>query len=149
MPAVSRRIQPARRTGQMEVTMNHTQSNKTIDPVCGMELEPGESGLSVRRKGRTYHFCSSGCKDAFEKQPAQADGCVRDVICGMDVNPAATPHSQRFQGRTYFFCSQGCRKAFQRRAARMFRTKGAFGRWLDRLARQNESEFGSGGPKCH
>jgi P-type Cu+ transporter len=39
------------------------------DPVCGMELRPGQEGASITYQGRTFHFCSAECKREFEKKP--------------------------------------------------------------------------------
>jgi YHS domain-containing protein len=38
------------------------------DPVCGMSVEPGQ-GYTKQHEGRTLHFCSRKCLDAFETQP--------------------------------------------------------------------------------
>ncbi len=43
--------------------------NSTMkDPVCGMEVEKGES---IFHRGREYQFCCATCKWAFEKNPDQ------------------------------------------------------------------------------
>lgn len=37
----------------------------TMDPVCGMSVEPATataSGLHSRYEGRDYYFCGKGCK---------------------------------------------------------------------------------------
>ncbi len=39
------------------------------DPVCGMEIDERKAAGSSVYKGRTYYFCSQGCKSAFEKDP--------------------------------------------------------------------------------
>jgi Cu+-exporting ATPase len=39
------------------------------DPVCGVELRPGQEGASITYQGRTFHFCSAECKREFEKKP--------------------------------------------------------------------------------
>ena len=41
------------------------------DPVCGMELQPGQEGASVNYQGRGYHFCSAECRQTFEQDPKQ------------------------------------------------------------------------------
>ncbi len=47
-----------------------TQSvTKQKDPVCGMQVEPGQAAASSEHSGKTYHFCSSGCKTKFDKAP--------------------------------------------------------------------------------
>src|SRR5260370_9787442 len=42
---------------------------ETLDPVCGMTVEPQHAaGTSVYR-GQTYYFCSQGCLAKFEANP--------------------------------------------------------------------------------
>lgn len=38
------------------------------DPVCGMHADP-DKALKSDYRGRTYYFCSEGCKREFEKNP--------------------------------------------------------------------------------
>lgn len=41
------------------------------DPVCGMDVDIKEAkkkGLVSNRGAKSYYFCSSGCKDVFEKK---------------------------------------------------------------------------------
>jgi Cu+-exporting ATPase len=42
---------------------------KAVDPVCGMELDSAKAGASATVGGKTYYFCSAGCRAAFEKDP--------------------------------------------------------------------------------
>lgn len=37
------------------------------DPVCGMECT--DSKISSTYQGRTFHFCSEGCKASFDRDP--------------------------------------------------------------------------------
>ncbi len=39
------------------------------DPVCGMEVDEQKAAAKVNYQGKTYYFCSPGCKNAFEKEP--------------------------------------------------------------------------------
>jgi len=41
------------------------------DPVYGMMVEPKRAAGSSVYGGKTYYFCSSGCKATFEKSPAK------------------------------------------------------------------------------
>ena len=41
---------------------------RRIDPVCGMEVDPGTPWKTVY-KGRVYHFCSQQCLRAFKERP--------------------------------------------------------------------------------
>jgi len=38
-----------------------------IDPVCGMDVDKGD--IKSLYKGRTYYFCSKGCKTRFDRDP--------------------------------------------------------------------------------
>lgn len=46
---------------------------RTIDPVCGMEVDPGTSAQATHRS-RTYHFCSAACHRAFREDPERYAG---------------------------------------------------------------------------
>lgn len=39
------------------------------DPVCGMKLKASEAKFKSDYKGRTYYFCSEGCKAKFDREP--------------------------------------------------------------------------------
>ena len=39
------------------------------DPVCGMEVDEQQAAATAEYQGKTYYFCSPGCKKAFEKEP--------------------------------------------------------------------------------
>ena len=39
------------------------------DPVCKMDLDAGHVRESFAYKGRTYYFCSIGCRAEFERHP--------------------------------------------------------------------------------
>ena len=45
-----------------------------IDPVCGMEIDPKTSAGKSEYLGKTYYFCSMGCKKAFDKEPQKYAG---------------------------------------------------------------------------
>lgn len=49
---------------------HHHHHDETVDPVCGMTVDPKTAkGGSVTRDGKTYVFCSPGCRKAFEARP--------------------------------------------------------------------------------
>lgn len=54
---------------------------RVTDPVCGMSVDPSTAKHSLIANGRTYHFCSEGCKAKFEGDPATY----------LAMNAAATP----------------------------------------------------------
>ena len=41
------------------------------DPVCGMQIEKADAAGQSEFEGRTYYFCSSGCKEQFDADPAR------------------------------------------------------------------------------
>ena len=42
---------------------------KTIDPVCGMTVDPEVTELISIYRGYKYYFCAEGCRKAFEADP--------------------------------------------------------------------------------
>jgi uncharacterized membrane protein YraQ (UPF0718 family)/YHS domain-containing protein len=54
--------------GEME---HHTSA---IDPVCGMTVDPEKTQHRSVHEGKTYYFCSAGCKESFEKDPGKYVG---------------------------------------------------------------------------
>ena len=40
-----------------------------IDPVCGMEVDEKKPAATSEYQGKTYYFCSPGCKAQFDKDP--------------------------------------------------------------------------------
>jgi Cu+-exporting ATPase len=50
-----------------------------IDPVCGMKVLPQKAAASLKRAGRTWYFCSQGCKAKFEASPNKYDGSALRV----------------------------------------------------------------------
>ena len=41
------------------------------DPVCGMEVTYENAQARSEYNGRTYYFCSLGCKEQFDQHPEQ------------------------------------------------------------------------------
>ena len=39
------------------------------DPVCGMDVDPAVSELSLEHDGKTYWFCGKGCLLDFKDDP--------------------------------------------------------------------------------
>ena len=42
----------------------------TLDPVCGMTVDPATAKHRTEHAGKSYFFCSAGCKARFETDPA-------------------------------------------------------------------------------
>ncbi len=49
---------------------------KAIDPVCGMTVKKKDAAATSEYQGKTYYFCSPGCKKDFDADPDKilADG---------------------------------------------------------------------------
>jgi Cu+-exporting ATPase len=41
------------------------------DVVCGMQVDPAKAAGTSEHGGKTYYFCSKGCKAKFDANPAQ------------------------------------------------------------------------------
>ena len=41
------------------------------DPVCSMQVNPAKTAGSSDYRGKTYYFCSKGCKAKFDANPGQ------------------------------------------------------------------------------
>src|SRR3974390_2846101 len=41
------------------------------DPVCGMTVDPSRAKATLDHAGKTYYFCSVGCKEKFGADPAK------------------------------------------------------------------------------
>ena len=44
------------------------------DPVCGMNVDEKTAAGKSEYAGKTYYFCSLGCKKAFDKEPGKYAG---------------------------------------------------------------------------
>jgi YHS domain-containing protein/uncharacterized membrane protein YraQ (UPF0718 family) len=51
-----------------EQVERHTSA---IDPVCGMSVDTEHAEYRSFQEGKTYYFCSAGCKQTFDKDPAR------------------------------------------------------------------------------
>jgi len=51
------------------VLAQQQSGDKAIDPVCGMTVVKANAKATFDYKGTTYYFCSTGCKEAFAKEP--------------------------------------------------------------------------------
>jgi Cu+-exporting ATPase len=106
----------------------------TIDPVCGMTVDPASTPHHATHDGKEFHFCSASCREKFIAEPAKyiesprpdaagshscgahtrdtATAEVTDPVCGMKVDPAKTPHHATHADHDYHFCSARCREKF-------------------------------------
>ena len=115
----------------MSAVLDH--SARTVDPVCGMEVEDTAGAPSSTSGGRRYIFCSPRCKQKFDADPARytrghsaatdpampaqraagpGKDLAKDPVCGMTVDKATALRTER-GGRRYYFCSSGCLRTFE------------------------------------
>ena len=118
---------------RMKLAATGVQGMPLTDPVCGMTVDEGKAKAAKRvseYQGKTYGFCSDGCKKKFDAAPAKYLAKAKppamtaatsepkeaaDPVCGMkvDVADARTAKlASEHQGKTYFFCNAGCKKQF-------------------------------------
>lgn len=42
-----------------------------IDPICKMNVDPTKAAGQSEYQGKTYYFCSLGCKKKFDADPSK------------------------------------------------------------------------------
>lgn len=99
--------------------------SSTLDPVCGMPVDPAQAGAVLERNGQQFFFCSAQCRDRFLRDPDRYDGEHAatsesppapgevDPVCGMIVDPGQVAATVEYQGQRFGFCSVQCRDRFQ------------------------------------
>ncbi|NKK62301.1 heavy metal translocating P-type ATPase [Rhizobium leguminosarum bv. viciae] len=82
------------------------------DPVCGMTVDPRVGKPSLDYDGRTYHFCSEGCRTKFAAAP-QDYLSAKDPVCGMTIDRSTAKHFLKVDGEKFYFCSAACQAKFE------------------------------------
>ncbi|MEN3792648.1 heavy metal translocating P-type ATPase [Fulvimarina sp. MAC3] len=82
------------------------------DPVCGMTVDPDVGKPSAEHEGKTFHFCSDGCRKKFEAAPEDYLS-ARDPVCGMSVDRASAENMAKHEGQRFYFCSSHCQSKFE------------------------------------
>jgi Cu+-exporting ATPase len=62
---------------------------KVRDPVCGMTIEDKDAAATSTYRGKKFYFCSTSCKDKFEKDPGSHAG--KKTADETEHGSAATP----------------------------------------------------------
>jgi len=57
------------------------------DPVCGMGVDPKTATSNSVCQGKTYYFCSPGCKKSFEQDPGKYVGKPNEQKKGESHGP--------------------------------------------------------------
>ena len=50
------------------------EKTDAIDPVCGMTVDSATAEYRSFNNGKAYYFCSAGCKEKFDRDPAKFTG---------------------------------------------------------------------------
>jgi YHS domain-containing protein len=98
-----------------------TAGQTAKDPVCGMSVKVEGAKYSAAAEGKTYYFCSEGCKTEFLKNPAKyaggkameaetegADGC--GAGCGKTCAPSAEMTGQAPMAAAHAEAMKSCPK---------------------------------------
>jgi len=94
------------------VSHSHQSDPKiTLDPVCGMTVDPSAGKPSTEHAGHVYHFCNPKCQDKFVARPGDYIH-AKDPVCGMAVERASARHMAKHNGERFYFCSSGCEERF-------------------------------------
>ncbi|RWL90947.1 MAG: heavy metal translocating P-type ATPase [Mesorhizobium sp.] len=87
------------------------------DSVCGMTVDPAAGKPVAEHGGRTFHFCSEGCRTKFVAEP-ESYLTATDPVCGMSVDRASARHFVRHDGKGFYFCSAACQGKFEAEPAK-------------------------------
>jgi YHS domain-containing protein len=60
---------PDRFTNRTESRQEADAAPESVDPVCGMTVDPTAAAATARAGDRTYYFCSQHCADRFKSEP--------------------------------------------------------------------------------
>src|SRR5881275_3002101 len=55
-------------------------AGRTIDPVCGMTVDPSRAAATAEHHGKTYFFCSKGCAAKFSSDPERYLAGAREAV---------------------------------------------------------------------
>lgn len=58
---------------RQEVPANRNTAELIQDPQCGAYILPAQ-GVATQVNGKTYHFCSEGCRDEFLLESHEDEG---------------------------------------------------------------------------
>ncbi|HVC76511.1 MAG TPA: heavy metal translocating P-type ATPase [Candidatus Micrarchaeaceae archaeon] len=65
---------PTQKRAPMGQGDDMSEKTSVIDPVCGMTVDSATAEYRSFNNGTAYYFCSAGCKEKFDKDPAKFVG---------------------------------------------------------------------------
>src|SRR6267143_2631922 len=69
--ATSARSARFSRISNMPEAITTDTTDKVLDPVCGMTVDPAKPGATAEHGGKTYYFCCKHCAAKFQADPAK------------------------------------------------------------------------------
>ena len=88
------------------------EAQQTVDPVCGMTVDPATAAAAGSYASREFFFCNPGCAQRFHVRALDYLTDAPDPVCGMTVHVADSHWRADVDGTSYVFCGQGCRDRF-------------------------------------
>jgi Cu+-exporting ATPase len=102
-----------------------------------MTVDPAKAAGTSEYRGKSYYFCSAGCKEKFDRAPGQYIKAevltvispvhhrapVIDPVCGMQADPSTAAAHVEHEGSTYYFCCNGCAEKFRANPGKYLRPK--------------------------
>ena len=82
------------------------------DLVCGMIVNPASAPASMTYAGNEYSFCTTHCKEVFERNPQKFIQDSKqwrkavDPVCGMRVPIPLAGAMSVHQGQFIYFCNK-------------------------------------------
>ena len=68
---------------------------KSIDPVCGMDVDSETAAGSSIHNGQTFYFCNTKCKERFDSNPEQYLQCDADIASSAEGLKTPLDKNQR------------------------------------------------------
>jgi YHS domain-containing protein len=94
------------------------QEGTVVDPVCGMKIEKSEAKATYEYNGKTYYFCTDGCKEKFVQNPEnylkEETDKVTCPVMGHEIEKSSAAGSMEYNGKTYYFCCMDCKEKFEK-----------------------------------
>ncbi|MFB6282999.1 MAG: permease [Halobacteria archaeon] len=73
--------------GIIEEGRRHAQGEEedvVQDPVCGMEISKDECEHTITDRGKTYYFCSEGCRSSFNPEDQETQKSIKENLYSRD-----------------------------------------------------------------
>jgi YHS domain-containing protein len=83
--------------------------------------------------------------------PEEVSTIMKDPVCGVDVSEEKATHLIHSEHETFYFCSERCKTSYARQIGikKPAAKKGLLVRFLEKLAKDNEKNYGGKPPTCH